>query len=482
MSRAGLLIAAALLLASTAAGGAQWDTFHGDNRRTGRVDVNFPSADFQLLWKYQLSEHTYRYCKGASVWSASPIFGEAGGRTLLYIGAYDNNVYAFEPLTGTMAWRFTTGCVVNAALAYANVGGRPLVFAASTDRTFYCLDAANGSQLWAYETVPWSYTVGLSQAGSPLVAEVGGITQVFVTFWNTDRRPLRAAQSGEVFAFRADRRELLWRRQVTQGKLSAPAFLEVDRKPLLFIGCEDGTVRALDARSGKIVWEQVLGHAIIATPVAMELSGQPVVFVGDWWGMLNCLSARDGHVLWSYKTGHSINGAVAVGPVGGRPTVFVASFDRSVHAIDARSTEKRWQFRTRKYVCASPAMAKVQGRPALFIYSLDNNLYAVDAVNGKLLWRFETASMLWPYETRGVSLWSSPAVGEVEGQPLLVLGGHDGYLYAFTARAGSTAPDLTPARVRTIPRAALVVPPVIGSGLLLAGVALLWVKRKPGAA
>ncbi len=64
---------------------AEWDTFHGDNERTGLTEVNFPSSDFQLLWKFTLGQHTWRYCQGASVWAASPVFGKVKGLSLIHI-------------------------------------------------------------------------------------------------------------------------------------------------------------------------------------------------------------------------------------------------------------------------------------------------------------------------------------------------------------------------------------------------------------
>ncbi len=453
---------------------AQWDTFHGDNQRTGEVEVSFPSANLQLLWKFSLGEHTWRYCKGSSVWSASPVFGDVGGRTLLFIGAYDNNLYALDALTGKVVWRFTTGCVVNAAPAFARVGGRPLVFVASTDRTFYCIDAATGSQLWAYETVPWTYTVGNSQATSPLVATVDGEPFVYVGFWNSDRRPLRAVQKGELFRFRTDRRELVWRKELTQSNLSTPSFLEVDGRPTIFVGSEDGCIRAVDARSGKQVWQRVTGHVVVAAPLAVPVAGQPVIYVGDWFGMLNCLSARDGHFLWSYKTGHAVNSTASIAKAKGRLTVFVGSQDRSLHAVDARSSARRWTFPTAKYVVASPVVAQINRKPVVFFSSLDNYLYAVDADSGKAVWRFETGDMLWPYETRGSSLWSSPAVTEVAGLPLLVFGGHDGYLYAFVAKPeGAGAGGKARALIHRPQNPMLFLPPVIGLLLLVAGFALL---------
>lgn len=414
-----------------------WPTFHYDNARTGAAPVAFASPRLKLLWTYELGKHTWRYCEGVSVWSASPVIARIGAQTLVIIGAYDHNVYAINAATGDMVWRFTTGCVVNAAPALARVDGRALVYIGSGDRCFYCLDAATGQKVWVRETMPWSFTVGDAVASAPLVTRVDGQPVVYVGFWNSDKRPGRTIRRGDLFAFDALTGKTIWERRLGEGHVSSPALRKVNGRPVLYVGTEEGSVFALDAATGAIIWQILTDHAITNSPTTARIAGQPVVYVANFFGMLYCLHARTGRVLWKRKLGHEVRSTAVFARVGRAPALFLGAFDRCVYAIGAKDSRLLWQFSTGKYVTASPVVVTVDDRPAVIVASLDNFLYMLDAVRGTLLWRFETGDMLWAYEKRGSSLWSSPAVAYDGRRPLMVFGGHDGKLYCFTAEKGS---------------------------------------------
>ena len=110
---------------------------------------------------------------------------------------------------------------------------------------------------------------------------------------------------------------------------------------------------------------------------------------------------------------------------------------------------------------------------------------------------FASGDMLWSYETRGASLWSSPSLLQRDsGEALLLYPGHDGKLYAFTeggadqpraddARLSGWTPqtELELAAVRPpLPRAGRVVPPAIGLALFLVGAVILLLPRRKATA
>ncbi|MBC7286831.1 MAG: PQQ-like beta-propeller repeat protein [Armatimonadetes bacterium] len=412
----------------------EWTTFHYDNARTGAAPVDFPSADFKLLWAYELGKHTWRYCQGVSVWSSAPVVVRVGERMLAITGAYDHNVYAIDTASGKMVWRYTTGCVVNGALAFARLGGRPLVYVGSGDRSFYCLDAATGQKVWVRETMPWSFTVGDAVPSGPLVAQIDGRPVVYVGFWNSDKRSGRTVRRGDLFAFDAITGKTIWERRLGEGQVSSPALGMVNQRPVIYVGTEEGSVFALDAATGEIMWQFLTDHAITNSPTVATIAGQPVVFAANFFGMLYCLHGRTGRVLWKYKLGHEVRSTAAIARLLDTPVLFLGSLDRRIYAIAAKDTRLLWQFPTGKYVTASPVVVTVAGRPAVIAASLDNFLYVLEAVNGRPIWRYETGDMLWGYETRGSSLWSSPAVACDGKRPIIVFGGHDGKLYCFGAK------------------------------------------------
>ncbi len=486
MKRFAIVLAALLIAAAAHCGDGDWPTFHQDAARRGHSPVAFETCAFDEAWRFELIDHTWRYEKGTSVWSASPAIAEVDGRTMLFVGAYDHNLYALDASTGEEVWRLTTGGRLNAPPAVAHIGDRTLVFIGSGDRTFYAADAATGEKVWSHETRPWSYTAGISAPTAPVLAQIDGRTAVIVGFWNTDRKPLRTVQRSDVFALDAATGEVIWTRQVADTPITPPAMLPVEGTPTLFVGAEDGRLYALSATDGATRWTFTSDHAITATPMAAALKGQPAVFVGDRWGMLNCVSARTGALLWSAKTGHEIKSTPAIGKVDGRMKLYVGSMDRYLHCIDASTSRSLWKFRTGKFVVSSPVVCEVAGKPAVIFSSLDNRLYVRDALSGQRIWDFETSDMLWPYETRGASMWSSPVVAEVDGEARLFFGSYDGNLYCFKSvpRCYADEEQLGPApgseETRADEHRGLVgfIAPVVGFGFVAASFVLVFTGRR----
>ena len=61
---------------------------------------------------------------------------------VVYIGSYDDNVYALNAANGAKIWNYTTGSDVGSSPAV--VGG--VVYIGSYDGNVYALNAANGAQ------------------------------------------------------------------------------------------------------------------------------------------------------------------------------------------------------------------------------------------------------------------------------------------------------------------------------------------------
>jgi outer membrane protein assembly factor BamB len=476
----------------------EWPMFRGDPSRSGKAPLNLDAAPYRHLWTFDLGTHTWKYCQGASVWSSNAVSAVIDGKLRIFVGTYDHNVYCLDPENGKELWRFTTGCLIKASPAFAWVNGEPMLFVASSDRCFYGLNARTGKKVWNFETYSWTYTIGESMSGSPLVVEVDGKSVLYATMWNGDRRPGRTTQNGELFSIDAATGTPNWRERITSGHLSTPTFFRIKKnkkdpgKPMIYLGAEDGNLYACDARTGQVSWRYLTDHRVDAAPLVATIAGSPVAFVANAWGMVRALHAETGSPLWEYKAGHEILSTPVLFKAGNKLLLVVGSSDRCVHAIEAKAGDEVWKFQTGKYVVASPAVANINGRPAVFVCSLDNKLYVLDGETGCRLMDFASGNMLWPYETRGASLWSSPSLHQRDsGEALLLYPAHDGKLYAFT-QGGMDQPraddasltgwtpgtklDLT--NLPPVSDFVRTVPPVIGIALLLVGMVIGIAPRR----
>ena len=94
---------------------------------------------------------------------------------VVYVGSYDDNVYALNASTGALLWKYTTGYDVESSPAVAN----GVVYVGSVDHKVYALDASTGTKLG-------SYRAGDSVDSSPVV--VNGLVYV-------------GSEDGNVYAF-----------------------------------------------------------------------------------------------------------------------------------------------------------------------------------------------------------------------------------------------------------------------------------------
>lgn len=82
--------------------------------------------------------------------AASAAIGSDG---TVYIGSFDSNLYALNPHSGRVMWKFSTGDHIysSAALSHDVKGQTSTIYIASTDGTLYAL-SPEGSLLWQYDT------------------------------------------------------------------------------------------------------------------------------------------------------------------------------------------------------------------------------------------------------------------------------------------------------------------------------------------
>ena len=92
---------------------------------------------------------------------SSPAIGTDG---TIYVGSWDNNLYAVNP-NGSQKWACLTGGSVNASPA---IGADGTIYVGSQDDNLYAINAADGRQQWAFTTGSGIWT-------SPVVGANGTI-------------------------------------------------------------------------------------------------------------------------------------------------------------------------------------------------------------------------------------------------------------------------------------------------------------------
>lgn len=321
------------------------------------------SAGDRLLWAFDCEEEV----------RASPLVYNG----VVYIGAYDNNLYAIDAGSGKFVWKFatqrgvcSTACAWERFIAFGSEDGSvyalnaqsgqphwtarfggPIrssprvlldaLFVGSDDQSIYALDLRKGEQLWSYRTWGAVRSSASSVGGSVLIG----------------------SDDGHVYAIESRRGELQWKQRTGQAVVSSPAPAE----GMVFVGSWDSHVYALDQRSGWPAWKFRTGGRVTSTPFVYSNR----LYVGSADGSLYCLEIRNGKQVWKFETGSFVTSSPQI--AGGK--VYFGAGNGRVYCLDAESGREAWSFQTGKPVPGTPAIAE----GVVYIGSMDQRVYALRA-------------------------------------------------------------------------------------------------------
>jgi len=424
-----------VIIIYTYAYGDDWLGFQHDEQHTGGSTVNFSSQDIAPFWTFEPTQRIWDYKRGSSVWSSSVCIANVNGKDMVFSGLYNNNLYAIDAGNGNVIWRFIAGNRINQAPYFAVVNGRPTVFIASCDRTIYSIDALTGEKIWSYETLEWNYMVSEAIPSSPIVIFVDNAPLLVCAIWNSSHVPFNNFQKGELYVLDAVNGKKLYSKVLSSTPLNSPCFAYIKGEPIIFISSSDGNVFALNAKDGESIWKVTACSEVYSSPSVYlnETKETAWLFIGSRFGNLYCLDALTGEIIWTSKVGHIIDSTPAIAIINDDVLVYIGSYDRNVYCMDAKTGKEIWRFQTGDYVASSCAIAKIDGETAVFVHSLDNKLYCLNGAKGFLIQSFDLGKLIWGYNTRGDTTWSSPAVGMRGDKPILVFPCYDSKLYAFSA-------------------------------------------------
>ena len=295
---------------------------------------------------------------------------------MLYIGCYDNNLYALNATDGKFQWKYPAdGGIVSRPLVYENN-----IFFCSEDQRLHVIGARTGKLLWTYYTDGKIYS-------SPRISD-GHI------FFGSDDQDLHAVNvnSGRaVWKFSTDgpihstplvanemiyfgteagsfygldfRGVLKWRFQAKRGMTSSP----VHKGQAVYTASLDGTLYALDAQSGWAIWKFRLGKGTVSSPALAD----DFIFIGAADGFVYCVDIRSAKEVWRYKTDSQVSSS----PVVYKDSVYIGSVDGNLYCLEYRTGRLRWKFESLGPITGSPVVFD----DIVYFGSTDHHVYALFA-------------------------------------------------------------------------------------------------------
>ena len=290
-------------------------------------------SDVQELWAFECEDEL----------RSSPYFHNGN----LYIGCYDNNLYAFNAKSGDFLWKYPTE---------GGISGRPaafddLVYVGSEDQRLHAVTANRGKLAWTY------YTEGPIR--SSLVIWEGHI------FFGSD--------DAHVHVVNVANGRRAWRAEAAGPVRSTPCVVD-DR---VYFGCETGDFYCVDFR-GELKWRFRAKRAVTSSPIIVE----NIVYFGSMDWTLYAIEAEGGWQLWRFRMGKPTISS----PVFAEGKIFIGCADNNIYAVDARSAREAWRFATEHQVTGSPIVHE----DSVYVGSVDGSLYCIDMRSGRKRWQFST--------------------------------------------------------------------------------------------
>jgi eukaryotic-like serine/threonine-protein kinase len=317
----------------------------GVARKTGalaRISVNTTSSlshseGIKPLWTFECEDEIRN----------TPTYDNG----VIYVGAYDNNLYAINAANGEFMWKYATdGGIPTKPAVYDNT-----IYVGSEDKRLHAVSARSGKVLWTY------YTEGPLRS-SPRIAE-GHI------FFGSD--------DGFLHVVNLSTNRMAWRSEAGSPVRSSPFIAN----EMVYFGAESGDFTCTDFR-GTVKWRYQAKRAITASPIV----DHGVVYVTSVDGYCYALDAKSGWVIWRFRMD---KGSIS-SPIKVENNIYFGSADGNLYCLEAGNGREIWRFRAEHQIAGSPAVYK----DAIYIGSVDGNLYAVDISNGRLRWKFKTGKAI----------------------------------------------------------------------------------------
>ncbi len=292
-----------------------------------------PAGGIKPIWSFKCEDEI----------RSTPLLNQGS----LYVGCYDNNLYALNAADGKFQWKYAAdGGIVSRPSAFEGN-----IYFGSEDQRLHVISMRTGKVVWTY------YTEGRIRS-SPRIAE----GHVFI---GSDDHALHAVN--------LNTGRSVWKFESSDEIRSTPFVAN----ELVYFGNESGDFYAIDFR-GTLKWRFQAKRAITSSPL---VAGQSVFFASVD-STLYCVDARNGWAIWRYRLGKGSLSSPAISD----DFIFIGAADGFIYSVEARTGKEVWRFRTEHQVSSSPAVYK----DSVYCGSVDGNLYCLEYRTGRQRWKFET--------------------------------------------------------------------------------------------
>jgi outer membrane protein assembly factor BamB len=243
-----------------------------------------------LRWSYPAEAESGR------TFFATPAISDDG---LLYVGDFENNVFALNGATGTVEWGPIQLGEDNGRIVGGPTIAGNMLLVPSGDGRLYARDIADGSAIW---TFPAEFNEPLEEAiwSAPVVDG----ERVFFTAMDHNVYAVDLSQGGQ-----------LWTATRDIGGAIADSPILVDH--MLLAGTLGHELIALEDDRGREAWIFNAGDWIWGSPVI----GDGVAYFGDLGGRLHAVDVRTGSEIWS----ETLSSRISASPALGEDRIFVAA-------------------------------------------------------------------------------------------------------------------------------------------------------------
>jgi eukaryotic-like serine/threonine-protein kinase len=346
---------------------AMKDALMGVARKTGMLSkitsaLPVSSGGVKPLWSFKCEDEI----------RGTPLLHQG----TLFIGCYDNNLYALNAADGQFNWKYPTeGGIVSRPLFFDGN-----LFLGSEDQSLHVVNTRTGRVVWTYQTEGKIYS-------SPRIAD-GHV------FFGSEDQYLHAVN--------VNSGRSIWKFSTDAPIYSTPLVAN----ELIYFGTEMGTVHALDFR-GSMKWRFQAKRAVTSSPIDQ---GQ-AVYVASLDGNLYALDSKSGWAIWKHRLG---KGSVSSPAIAG-DFIFLGAADGFIYCVDIRTAKEVWRFKTDNQVSSSPAVYK----DSVYCGSVDGSMYCLEYRTGRLRWKFEAQA----------AITGSPVVFD----DIVYFGSTDHHVYALFA-------------------------------------------------